>query len=127
MIGRIYSRLAAALIVMIVCETQAAENNSFELVINNKCNDPIKVQVYSKETSSALVTEQVIGSGEAAHMVVDPAIAGDVQVTNLRTDGEIRIYMNNVLQDRQNSSAVAITIENANFSADTPKAVDIRW
>ena len=123
-----YIPLAIALMVMISCTIQAADSNSFELIINNRCDDAIKMRIFSKETSESVVAEQVVAPGASTHVVIDPAIAGDsIQVTNLRTEGEIRIYMNNLLQDRQNSSAVAIAIENANFSADRPKAVDIKW
>lgn len=118
----------AAFLVSIACNAQVADNTSFDLMMNNKCDNTVKVQVLSKETSGAYLAERVMAPGETAQVLIDPEAAGDfIQVTNLNSESEIRIYMNNLLQDRLGSPSVAITIENANFSADKPQAVHTEW
>lgn len=120
--------LAVTLWISVACRAQIADNAPFELITHNKCDHTVRVKVLSKETSGSYLAEQVIVSGETAQIAIDPNTAGDfIQVTNLNSESEIRIYMNNLLQDRQSSPTVVVTIENAHFSANTPQKVDITW
>ena len=125
-----YMLFATTFLIIVTYMLQAADNSApFELQFTNQCTSPVRV-LYSYKTSGIPDFEQIIQAEETVNLDIEPRdMQSTIRLFNREAGSEITLALQHLLQDRQGSNLLAISVSNANYDPYDPNKniVNIVW
>jgi len=122
--------IATTLLIIVTYMLQAADDNApFELQFTNQCTSPIRV-LYSYKTAGILDFEQIIQAGETVRLDIEPHdMQNTIRFFNREAGTDVQLFLTNVLQDRQGSNLLAVSVSDINYDPYAPNKdlVNIVW
>ena len=122
--------IATTLLIIVTYMLQAADSNApFKLQFTNQCTSPVRI-LYSYKTAGIPDFEKIIQAGETVHLDIEPQdMHNTIRFFNREAGSDVQLFLTNLLQDRQGSNLLAISVSDTNYDPYAPNKdlVNIVW